>query len=200
MPHYPGEQRRRWPIVVAVGATAAVIGLLAGWLIGGGSSHASASSAAVCPGNRDDAGRRVAAVCLVTSYFSLENAPPDVRDAGLADLVLPAELDAARQSYRPLDAHVSTEYAAVAATNLASSPTRPDTDATGQAWMAFVDNYKNGSPPLAQWWITTFELRWQDGRWWLNGGVAAQVNATPQTAGRAPRTGFGPGWVAVGRA
>src|SRR5262249_15894557 len=151
-----------------------------------------------CPGGRDDAGRRAAAVCLVASYFSLENVSPAARDANLVDLVLPSELAAARTSYQALAANVSTEYSAFAAPQ--ARPPRPDPERGGEAGVAFADSHKDGRPPLSQWWITTFSLRWQDSRWWLNGGVGMQVNATPPSTGAAPRTGFGPGWVAVGRA
>lgn len=199
MRRYPGQQVRRWPFIGAAGIVAMVVGLGAGWMLAPRTSTA-ATHETFCPGGRDDAGRRAAAVCLVASYFALENVPPGARGAKLAGLVLPAELAAAQMSYQALPANVSTEYSAVAATNVVASQTRPDTDASGQAWVAFVDSYNDGSPPLAQWWITTFSLRWQDGRWWLYGGVGMQVNATPPSTGAAPRSGFGPGWVAVGRA
>lgn len=199
MPRYPGQQVRRWPFVAVAGIVALLAGLGAGWMLAPRASG-SATHETSCPGGRDVAGRRAAAACLVASYFSLENASPAARDSKLADIVLPAELAATRTSYQALPPNVSTEYSAVAATNVVPSQTRPDTDASGQAWVAFVDSYKDGSPPLAQWWITTFSLRWQDGRWWLSGGVGMQVNATPPSTGAAPRTGFGPGWVAVGRA
>ncbi|HYU05325.1 MAG TPA: hypothetical protein VEL02_15900 [Jatrophihabitantaceae bacterium] len=196
MARYPGQQPRRWPLVIVGGAVVMLAGLGTGWALSGRASGSPTTTSAVaCPGGRDDAGRRAAAVCLVTSYFALENSSPGERDAKLAGLVLPGALDSARTSYKALDAKVATEYAAVAATNLTASGTSA---ASGQAWVAFVDSYRDGSAPLAQWWITTFELRWQGGRWWLDGGVATQVDATPQTAGTAPRSGFGPGWVAAG--
>ena len=194
MPHYPGQQPRRWPyavlaVVVAVGA-----GLWAGRATASSSAEAApkANGSASCPGGRDDAGRRAAAVCLVQAYFAVASTPD--RDARLADLVVPNQLDAARQDYKPLEAKVSSEYAAVAATNLQGS----DSDVAGQAWVAFVDSYKDGSPALAQWWITSFGLHWQSERWWLAGGVSTQVDATPSTTAQAQRTGFGPGWVAAG--
>jgi len=196
MARYPGQQPRRWPLVIVGGAVVMLAGLGTGWALSGRASGSpSATSTVACPGGRDDAGRRAAAVCLVTSYFALENSSAGERDVKLADLVLPGSIDSARTSYKALDAKVATEYAAVAATNLTA---RGASAASGQAWVAFVDSYRDGSAPLAQWWITTFELRWQDGRWWLDGGVATQVDATPQTAGTAPRSGFGPGWVAAG--
>jgi len=196
MARYPGQQPRRWPLVIVGGVVVMLAGLGTGWALSGRASGSPTTPSAVaCPGGRDDAGRRAAAVCLVTSYFALENSSPGERDAKLASVVLPGALDSARTSYKALDPKVATEYAAVAATNLtASGPSA----ASGQAWVAFVDSYRDGSAPLAQWWITTFELRWQGGRWWLDGGVATQVDATPQTAGTAPRSGFGPGWVAAG--
>jgi hypothetical protein len=197
MARYPGQQPRRWPLVVVGGAVVMLAGLGTGWALSGRASGSpTTNSPGACPGGRDDAGRRAAAVCLVTSYFALENSPPTARDAKLAGLVRPSALDSARASYKALDAKVSTEYAAVAATNLTASS--GGSAASGQAWVAFVDSYRDGSAPFAQWWITTFDLRWQDGRWWLDGGVATQVDATPQTAGTAPRAGFGPGWVAAG--
>ena len=197
MARYPGQQPRRWPLVVVGGAVVMLAGLGTGWALSGRASGSpTTNSPGACPGGRDDAGRRAAAVCLVTSYFALENSPPTARDAKLAGLVRPSALDSARTSYKALDAKVSTEYAAVAATNLTASS--GGSAASGQAWVAFVDSYRDGSAPFAQWWITTFDLRWQDGRWWLDGGVATQVDATPQTAGTAPRAGFGPGWVAAG--
>lgn len=196
MARYPGQQSRRWPLVIVGGAVVMLAGLGTGWALSGRASGSpTATAAASCPGGRDDAGRRAAAVCLVTSYFALENASPGQREAKLAGLVLPGALDTARTSYKALDPKVATEYAAVAATNVTANGSSA---ASGQAWVAFVDNYRDGSAPLAQWWITTFELRWQGGRWWLDGGVATQVDATPQTAGSAPRSGFGPGWVAAG--
>ena len=196
MARYPGQQSRRWPLVIVGGAVVMLAGLGTGWALSGRASGSpTATAAASCPGGRDDAGRRAAAVCLVTSYFALENASPGQREAKLAGLVLPGALDTARTSYKALDPKVATEYAAVAATNVTANGSSA---ASGQAWVAFVDNYRDGSAPLAQWWITTFELRWQGGRWWLDGGVATQVDATPQTAGSAPRSGFGPGWVASG--
>ena len=196
MARYPGQQSRRWPLVIVGGAVVMLAGLGTGWALSGRASGSpTATAAASCPGGRDDAGRRAAAVCLVTSYFALENASPGQREAKLAGLVLPGALDTARTSYKALDPKVATEYAAVAATNVTANGSSA---ASGQAWVAFVDNYRDGSAPLAQWWITTFELRWQGGRWWLDGGVATQVDATPQTAGTAPRSGFGPGWVAAG--
>lgn len=197
MARYPGQQPRRWPFVLVGGAVVLLAGLGTGWALSGrASGSVTTSSAVACPGGRDDAGRRAAAVCLVTSYFALENSAPGEREAKLADLVLPGALDSARTSYKTLDAKVATEYAAVAATNLTASS--GGSAASGQAWVAFVDSYRDGSAPLAQWWITTFDMRWQDGHWWLDGGVATQVDATPQTAGTAPRSGFGPGWVAAG--
>ena len=197
MARYPGQQPRRWPFVLVGGAVVLLAGLGTGWALSGrASGSVTTSSAVACPGGRDDAGRRAAAVCLVTSYFALENSAPGEREAKLADLVLPGALDSARTSYKTLDAKVATEYAAVAATNLTASG--GGSAASGQAWVAFVDSYRDGSAPLAQWWITTFDMRWQDGHWWLDGGVATQVDATPQTAGTAPRSGFGPGWVAAG--
>lgn len=196
MARYPGQQPRRWPLVIVGGAVVMLAGLGTGWALSGRASGSPTTPSAVaCPGGRDDAGRRTAAVCLVTSYFALENSSLGERNAKLADLAVPSALDSARTSYKALDAKVATEYAAVAATNLTA---RGASAASGQAWVAFVDSYRDGSAPLAQWWITTFELRWQDGRWWLDGGVATQVDATPQTAGTAPRSGFGPGWVAAG--
>jgi hypothetical protein len=194
MPHYPGQLPRRWPyallaVVVAVGA-----GLWAGRATASSSADAApkANGTASCPGARDEAGRRAAAVCLVQAYYAA--ASTSDRDARLADLVVPGQLDDARKAYKALDAKVSSEYAAVAATNLQGS----GSDATGQAWVAFVDSYKDGSPALAQWWITSFGLHWQSGRWWLAGGVTTQTNATPSSADQAPATGFGPGWVAAG--
>ena len=199
MPRYPGQLPRRWPFVLVGVVVAMLAGLGVGRMISGQASGSPARPEASCPGGQDAAGRQAAAACLVTSYFALENSSPDARGAKLADLVLPSALSAARTGYKTLDAKVATEYAAVAATNLTPDPNHPDA-ASGQAWVAFVDNYKDGSPPLAQWWITTFGLHWQDGRWWLDGGVATEVDATPQTSGQAPRTGFGPGWEPVGRA
>jgi hypothetical protein len=194
MPHYPGQEPRRWPyavlaVVVAVGA-----GLLIGRVTKDDRASAATTSSgtAACPGGRDEAGRRAAAVCLVQAYYAAASASD--RDAQLAYLVVPAQLDAAQKAYKPLDAKVASEYAAVAATNLQGS----DSDATGQAWVAFVDSYKDGSPALAQWWITSFGLHWQSGRWWLAGGVTTQTNATPSTSAQAHATGFGPGWVAAG--
>ena len=194
MPYYPGQQPRRWPyavlaVVVAVGA-----GLWAGRATATSSADAApkANGSSSCPGGRDDAGRRAAAVCLVQAYYAAGAASD--RDARLADLVVPNQVDAARKAYKTPDAKVSSEYAAVAATNLQGS----DSDVTGQAWVAFVDSYKDGSPALAQWWITSFGMHWQSGRWWLAGGVTTQVDATPSTAAQAQRTGFGPGWVAAG--
>ncbi len=198
MARYPGQHPRRWPFVLIGAAVAMLAGLGAGRMISGEASGSPPSTAAVCAGGRDGAGRQAAAVCLVSSYFSLENVAADVRSTKLAGLVLPGALDAARGSYKALDAKVSTEYAAVAATNLTAN--RSGDSVAGQAWVAFVDEYKDGSAPLAQWWITSFDLRWQGGRWWLAGGVDTEVDATPPTSGAAPRTGFGPGWEPVGRA
>ena len=198
MRRYPGQQPRRWPYILAGGAVALLVGLGAGRMVSGQASGGTPSSAPTiaCPGGRDTAGRQAAAVCLVTSYFALENASPDARAAKLAGLVAPGSLDAARAGYKTLDAKVATEDAAVAATHL--TPSADGSAASGQAWVAFVDSYRDGSPALAQWWITSFDLHWQEGRWWLAGGVATEVDATPATAGAAPRTGFGPGWVAAG--
>jgi hypothetical protein len=194
MPHYPGQQPRRWPFAVLAVVVAVGAGLLIGRVTASSSADAApkANGSASCPGGRDDAGRRAAAVCLVQAYYAV--ASTSDRDARLADLVVPGQLDAARKAYKALDAKVSNEYAAVAATNLQGS----DADATGQAWVAFVDSYKDGSPALAQWWITSFGLHWQSGRWWLAGGVGTRVDATPPSAGSASTTGFGPGWVAAG--
>jgi hypothetical protein len=191
---YPGQQPGRWPpavVAVLVVAAAVAAGLWAGRATANGAT-ASPAGGPSCPGGRDDAGRRAAAVCLVQAYFALGRAPD--RDSRLADLVAPGELDAARRAYQPLAAKVAGEYAAVAATRLTGS----GAEITGQAWVGFVDSYTDGSAPLAQWWITSFALRWQQGRWWLAGGVTAKVDATPASTAAAPVTGFGPGWVAAG--
>lgn len=200
MPHYPGQQPRRWPFAVLAVVVAVGAGLLIGRVTASSSADAApkANGPASCPGGRDDAGRRAAAVCLVQAYYALENLPTDQREAQLAALVVPNELDAQKHAYKGLDAKVASEYAAVAATNIQPSQTQPDSAASGQAWVAFVDSYKNGSPPLAQWWITTFDLRWQSGRWWLGGAIGTRVDATPPSSGTASTTGFGPGWVAAG--
>ncbi|HEY3712942.1 MAG TPA: hypothetical protein VGL39_00345 [Jatrophihabitantaceae bacterium] len=203
MPHYPGQQPRRWPYAVLAVVVAAGAGLLVGRATADGSTGAAATTSGggtTCPGGRDAPGRNAAAVCLVQAYFALENVAAAQRDSKLANLIRSDQLDGQRKAYKALDAKVATEYTAVAATKLQPSQTLPDTDASGQAWVAFVDNYKDGSPPLAQWWLTSFELHWQNGRWWLAGPIGTQVNATPTTAAAAPApgTGFGPGWVAAG--
>lgn len=199
MAQYPGQPRRRWPLAIAAGAVIVLAAVGTTWVLAHRTSGAASGTGAFCPGGRDDSGRHKAAACLITSYFALENTSAAQRSARLSDLVLPSALDAARSSYKALDGKVAAEYAAVAATNLQSSATQRDTDVVGQAWVAFVDRYRDTSQvPLAQWWITSFQLRWQDGRWWLNGGVGIQVNATPPTATAAHRTGFGAGWVAAG--
>jgi hypothetical protein len=182
--------------VIGVGL-AVLAGLGTGLTLSGKATGSPAAPTAPCPGARDDAGRRAAAVCLVSSYYALENVTPDVRSAKLAGLVLSSALDATRGSYKVLDPKVATEYAAVAATNLSAG--QSGDDVTGQAWVAFVDSYRDSSPPLAQWWITGFTMRWQGGQWWLAGGVTTEVDATPPSSGAAPRNGFGPGWVAAGR-
>ena len=195
MPHYPGQQPRRWPyaalaVVVAVGA-----GLLVGRATADGSTSAAATPSGggtACPGGRDAPGRNAAAVCLVQAYFALGGASD--RDARLGDLVKASELNSVRSAYKALDAKVANEYAAVAATNLQVS----GSDVTGRAWVAFVDSYKDGSAPQAQWWITSFGLHWQDGRWWLSGAVNTILEATPSTASQSQVTGFGTGWVAAG--
>ncbi|HEY3751912.1 MAG TPA: hypothetical protein VGL80_22240 [Pseudonocardiaceae bacterium] len=197
MPHYPGQQPRRWPYAVVAVVVAVGAGLLVGRLTADGSTAGAkpaSNGQAACPGGRDDAGRNAAAVCLVQAYFALGQDTD--RDARLSDLVMSSQLDSTRKAYKALDAKVAHEYAAVAATNLSGS----GNDITGQAWVAFVDSYKDNSAPAAQWWITSFGLHWQGGRWWLNGVVQTQLNATPATDGQAPAadSGFGPGWVAAG--
>lgn len=195
MPHYPGQQPRRWPYAVLAVVVAAGVGLWVGRITADGptaEAKPAASGGPACPGGRDEAGRRAAAVCLVQAYYALGRAGD--RDARLADLVVSGQVDSVRRSYKALDAKVADEYAAVAATNLTGSGTTVD----GKAWVAFVDSYKDKSAPLAQWWITSFQMRWQGNRWWLNGGVDTTLDATPATTGGAPASGFGPGWVAVG--
>lgn len=195
MPHYPGQQPRRWPYAVLAVVVAAGAGLLVGRLTADGSTadaKTPSNGQLACPGGRDDAGRRAAAVCLVQAYYALGTASD--RNARLADLVVGDRLESTRQSYKALDSKVAQEYAAVAATNLSGS----GNDITGKAWVAFVDSYKDNSAPLAQWWITTFQMHWRGGRWWLGGGVDTSLNATPATGGSASVTGFGPGWVTVG--
>jgi hypothetical protein len=193
MPHYPGQQPRRWPYAVLAVVVAAGAGLLIGRLTKDDRAAASPANGGVtCPGGHDDAGRNAAAVCLVQAYFALGQASD--RDAKLGDLVKPSELNSVQRAYKALDAKVANEYAAVAATNLQGS----DSDPTGQAWVAFVDSYKDGSAPLAQWWITSFGLHWQDGRWWLSGAVSTKLDATPSSASQSQVAGFGPGWVAAG--
>lgn len=196
MPRYPGQQPRRWPYAVLAVVVAAGAGLLVGRVTADGSSAAASTPSKdggpACPGGQDDVGRRAAAVCLVQAYYALGQA--DDRDARLAAVVAPGQVDSARRAYKALDAKVAQEYAAVAATNLSGS----GNDISGQAWVAFVDSYKDSSTPLAQWWITSFGLHWQGGRWWLNGVVDTRLNATPSTTGESPTTGFGPGWVAAG--
>jgi hypothetical protein len=196
MPSYPGQQRRRWPAVLLAGLLAAAIGFGVGWAVFGRSGHAAAPQ---CPGGQDDAGRHRAAACLVSSYFALENVPPDQRDAALSDLIVRGAVATARSSYQSLQSKVSVEYAAVAATKLAPSPTNPITELNGQAWVAFVDSFKDNTS-MAQWWIARFDLRWSGGRWLLEGGVLLDADATPTTTTPANRNGFGDGWVAVGRA
>lgn len=197
MRQYPGQSSRRWPLALAASVLVALAAAGMTWVFAQGSSGA--ANGTVCAGGRDNAGRHQAATCLVESYFALANLPAAQRTAQLADLVLPDALVAARVAYKAFDGTVAVEYAAVAATNLDPSPSQADMDVDGQAWVAFVDSFRNASqPPLAQWWITSFELRWLNGRWWLNGGVGLRVNATPQTVEAAQRDGFGSGWVAAG--
>jgi hypothetical protein len=186
-------------VVIAAGA-----GLLIGRVTAddspAGASPPSKDSGPTCPGGHDDVGRRAAAVCLVQAYYALENVPADDRNRKLADVVLPSELDGQRKGYKALDAKVASEYSAVAATKIEPSQTQPDTAASGEAWIAFVDSYKDGSPPLAQWWVVAFDVQWKSGRWWLSGAIGTEINATPTSAADAPaqRTGFAPGWVAAG--
>jgi hypothetical protein len=180
-------------VVIAAGA-----GLLIGRVTAdnspAGASPPSKDSGPTCPGGHDDAGLRAATVCLLQAYFGLGNVPKGERDDKLTDLVLPSELDATRSAYEALKATVAQEYAAVAATNL---PQNGDT-VDGQAWVAFLDTYKDNSTPQSQWWITDFEMHWQSGRWWLSSRVSPTSYATPKTGDATPRGGYGPGWVAVG--
>jgi len=196
MPRYPGQQRRRWPAALMAGVLTALIGFGIGWVVFGRSGHAALPP---CPGGQDEAGRHRAAACLVSSYFALENLPADQRDAALPDLVVRGAVATARTSYQALQPKVDVEYAAVAATKLSPSSTNPATELAGQAWLAFVDSFKDNTS-MAQWWIATFDLRWSSDRWLLEGGVLLDADATPPTTAPANRNGFGDGWVAVGRA
>lgn len=203
MSGYSGHEPRPWRVVILAAVLACLIGLGAGWLIFHGRSSSAAAPAGPCPGSQHDtASRDQVAACLIGRYFAAGNAPAAQRNAQLAQLVDGDDVAAAQKGYQPLDAKVASEYAAVAAMKLTPNPDRPDTDATGQAWVAFVDSYKDGSTPRSQWYLTTFEIVWRQGRWWLAGsGIGLATDATPPST--APATGgfgYGPGWVAVGHA
>lgn len=200
---YSGHEPRPWRAVAFAAVLACLLGVGAGWLIFHGRSSSAAAPAGPCPGSQHDpVGRDQVAACLVGRYFALANSSGGQRNQQLAQLIRPGDLAQAQKNYQPLPATVASEYAAVAATKLTPNPDRPETDYQGDAWVAFVDSYKDGSPPRSQWFMTSFELQWQDGRWWLaNSGVGLATDATPPAT--APATGgfgYGPGWVAVGHA
>lgn len=214
MAAYPGQRSRHtaaWTtlaVVVAFGA-----GVLIGWAPFHAGSRTGNAPSPLCPGSqRDQYERAHAAACLLDAYLALVNQPKAMRDARLARIVLPARLASERTSYRTLGtapvnppgkpaqyAKVTAEYATVAAVKAGTSTDprvyhAPDIGFT--AWVSIVDSYEEGSPPLANWYLGHFAVRWQSDRWWLTDRFHADENATPMTYTLGPEDrAFGDGWV-----
>lgn len=215
---YPGQhpQRGRSAAAMTVAIVVALVaGVGVGWTVFHHSTAPKVAASPLCLGSQADARDRPrTAACLLEAYMALTNQPKPIRDRRLADIVLPSHLNVERKTYRverraPINppgqparfAKINAEYASVVAVK-PGTQLRPEAyekpDVGYSAWMAFVDSFADGSPPLANWYLGHFAIRWQDGRWWLADPFNADQNATPTTyTGGPEKTAFGPGWVTV---
>lgn len=213
MTSYPGQGSRRSGVATALAVVVALgAGVAIGWAVFHSGSHATKAVATPCPGDEhSQSGQARAAACLLDDYLTLINESSAVRDVQLKQIVLPAKQPG--WSYPSLGtapvngpgqptryAKIAAEYAAVVAVKIDRSPNAalqfPAPQVAYRAWVAIVDAYQTGSPPLANWYLGDFAVQWQNGRWWLSGAFHGDAHATPMTyTAGSEDTAFGPGWI-----
>lgn len=199
MTTYPGQRSRRGAVATALAVIVALgAGVAIGWAVFHSDSHATNAVATPCPGGEHDPRERArAGACLLDAYMALGSQPVAARDSELAGIVLPSKINGFRHDYRAVGSEYpsgTTVYASVAAVKLDQNPA--DSQAPDVGYQVWVPVAVNTTPPRSAWYLGTFAIRWQSGRWWLTSGFT--YNSTvPTYAMPEASTQFGSGWIEI---